>query len=47
MVLLLSNINEEQTEENSFRLEKVVKQTTKLNNQCKTKIKGKGIVVKV
>ncbi|CAO3635872.1 unnamed protein product [Mucor hiemalis] len=36
----LSNINEEQTEENTFRLEKVVKQTTKLNNQCKTKIKA-------
>lgn len=39
----LSNINEEQTEENAFRLEKAVKQTTKLNNQCKTKIKGKYI----
>lgn len=36
----LSNINEEQTEENAYRLEKVVKQTTKLNNQCKTKIKA-------
>ncbi|KAI8643501.1 t-SNARE [Parasitella parasitica] len=36
----LSNINDEQTEENVYRLEKTVKQTTKLNNQCKTKIKA-------
>lgn len=36
----LSNINDEQTEENTYRLEKAVKQTTKLNNQCKTKIKA-------
>ncbi|CEP18619.1 hypothetical protein [Parasitella parasitica] len=36
----LSNINDEQTEENAYRLEKTVKQTTKLNNQCKTKIKA-------
>jgi syntaxin 1B/2/3 len=43
----LSNINEEQTEENSFRLEKAVKQTTKLNNQCKTKIKGKYLIKKI
>ncbi|KAI8364496.1 t-SNARE [Choanephora cucurbitarum] len=36
----LTNINDEQTEENAARLEKVVRQTTKLNNQCKTKIKA-------
>lgn len=36
----LSNINDEQTEENAYRLEKVVRQTAKLNNQCKTKIKA-------
>lgn len=36
----LTNINDEQTEENSYRLEKIVKQTTKLNNQCKNKIKA-------
>lgn len=37
----LSNINDEQSEENAYRLEKVIKSTTKLNNQCKNKIKGK------
>ncbi|RCH92998.1 syntaxin, partial [Rhizopus stolonifer] len=36
----LTNINDEQTEENAYRLEKVVKQTTKLNNECKNKIKA-------
>ncbi|GAA5803962.1 t-SNARE [Helicostylum pulchrum] len=36
----LSNINDEQSEENAYRLEKVIKSTTKLNNQCKNKIKA-------
>lgn len=36
----LSNINDDQTEENGYRLEKAVRQTTKLNNQCKNKIKA-------
>jgi syntaxin 1B/2/3 len=36
----LTNITDEQAEENTFKLEKIVKQTTKLNNECKNKIKG-------
>lgn len=39
----LTNINDEQSEENAYRLEKVIKSTTKLNNQCKNKIKGKKV----
>jgi syntaxin 1B/2/3 len=35
------NTNEEQTDENQYKLEKIVNQTTKLNNECKNKIKGK------
>ncbi|KAG0791970.1 hypothetical protein G6F62_001461 [Rhizopus arrhizus] len=36
----LTNITDEQAEENTFKLEKIVKQTTKLNNECKNKIKA-------
>lgn len=39
----LTNITDEQSEENAYRLEKVIKSTTKLNNQCKNKIKGNSI----
>ncbi|CEG67278.1 hypothetical protein RMATCC62417_03731 [Rhizopus microsporus] len=36
----LTNITDEQAAENSYRLEKIVKQTTQLNNECKNKIKA-------
>ncbi|KAI7903376.1 t-SNARE [Cokeromyces recurvatus] len=38
--IALSNINDEQTKENNYRLEKVVKQTARLNKECKDKIKA-------
>ncbi|KAI9478137.1 MAG: t-SNARE [Benjaminiella poitrasii] len=39
--LSLSNINDDrQTEGNNARLEKIVRQTTKLNNECKQKIRA-------
>ncbi|KAI8882277.1 t-SNARE, partial [Backusella circina FSU 941] len=36
----LLNTNEEQIDENQHKLEKIVNQTTKLNNECKNKIKA-------
>jgi syntaxin 1B/2/3 len=39
--LSLVNINEAQAEENSHQLDRMVKRTTKMNNQAKDRIKGK------
>lgn len=39
--LSLVNINESQAEENSHQLDRMVKRTTKMNNQAKDRIKGK------
>ncbi|KAI8993731.1 t-SNARE [Pilobolus umbonatus] len=36
----LTHTSDEQAEENAYRLEKISKQTTKLNNECKKKIKA-------
>jgi t-SNARE complex subunit (syntaxin) len=38
--LSLVNINESQAEENSHQLDRMVKRTTKMNNEAKDRIKG-------